>query len=310
MSNSPVLSVVIAATDSPEAIGRSLESLQAGSASFPVQVIVAAPSDLAAEVDVQDFRCDWISAEPGTGVPRLRRLGLERAKADLVAFTEDSCVFERDWAWAWVEAFRSPELLAGSGDVQPRLGISPVDWGVFFCEYAPFMAGQGPRPSRLAGNNFAVRVGAVPLAGEEIHEAEVALTLLGRPDAMASIPALAYHVRRFGFIEAVRDRFRFGLDFGGLRARRHSRRLQRVAILMGPAIFAIQLARLAKTVLASRQHIGQFVMSLPLIGLLLATWSLGESLGWAFAPRDRPAGDRRRGTTARRASPQTDPARS
>ena len=90
----------------------------------------------------------WLAAEPGAGVPRLRRLGLDAARAPVVAFTEDSCRLGPGWVEAWLQAFRDPLVPAATGPVAPAMGDSALDWAVFFCEYAPFLPsgreGVGP----------------------------------------------------------------------------------------------------------------------------------------------------------------------
>lgn len=284
MRAAPALSVVVAATDSAEAASRCVASLGLGGRR-DVQVIVAgsrarlgsAPAIAGAE---------WAEGEPGASAARLRRLGLDRARAKVVAFTEDSCRLDPGWADAWLAAFRMPDLRAATGPVEHAPGGSAVDWAVFFCEYAPFLASRSPAgdgpPRRLAGNNFAASrdwLSARLPAGDDVQEWRLA-----GPGAVAVRGARAWHVRRETLRSALRDRVRFGLEYGRLRASEGPSWCRGLATLAGPAILASQVARLVVTLARKRRHRARLVATLPPTLLLLAAWSLGEWWGWASGP--------------------------
>lgn len=286
-----MLSVVVAATDSAQALAGTIASLQSRAEPGSIEILVAAPRNRVAPGEPPPG-VRWIAAPAGTGVPRLRRLGMELAAAPVIAFTEDSCILEAGWTAAYLDAFKDPGLQAATGPVEPAMGRSPIDWAVFACEYAPFVAGGTSRAThapRLAGNNFAVRRGLASLAGTAIHESEVRREL-GRGDGsvLAIAGAVARHVRRYTVREAIGDRLRFGFEYGRLRAAQHPRLLNAAALLAGPAILAVQLARVMAHALAGRRFLGPYLSSLPVTVALLSAWSAGESLGWMSGP-GRPA---------------------
>jgi hypothetical protein len=315
------LSVIVAASDSAVAVARTLASLGRQRGADRLEVIVAAGRDclagpLAAAASPGDVR--WVIAPPGTGVPRLRRLGLDRANAPVVAFTEDSCVFGPCWAEAWLAAFGNPALTAATGPVEPAMGHAVIDQAVFLCEYAPFLApgGTGTRtwaetPGRLAGNNFAVRRGISDLLDPyEIHEMNVARAVAGRDGGLAVVPAARVgHARRYRARQAIADRLRFGRAYGRLRAGRWPRAVRLAAAAAGPAILAVQAARLAVTLLARRRLGGPFAAALPVTVGLLSAWSVGEWLGWLEALGLRPAARTPRETADRPAARAIAPAR-
>ncbi len=283
MSPSPVLSVVVVATDSAGAVARCVASVGGGE---QVEVIVAAAADRD-----KPGQGGWpcvrrVVAEDGTGVPRLRRLGLEQARAPLVAFTEDSCRLSPGWADAWLAAFRDPATLAATGPVEHEEGGSAVDWGVFFCEYAPFLRPMGrSQPVRLAGNNFAARRDWLMrrLDDEaEVHETLVASHVATDGGRIAATEAVVWHVRRYQLSVALRDRLRFGFTFGRLRAATEPPLLRLLAIPAGPAILLVQLVRLGLTLGRKRRHCQRFLATWPLTVALLAFWSVGEWLGWVL----------------------------
>jgi hypothetical protein len=299
----PALSVVIAASDSAEAVARTVASLvdPCGSAGR-VEIIVAAALDRI-EPRAVPPGVRWVAAPEGTGVPRLRRLGLDHASAPLVAWTEDSCVLAPGWSAGWRAAFDDPRVQAATGPVEPAPGDAPRDWAVFFCEYAPFLrrgpGSESPTPAvRLAGNNFAARRSEVEgLGRDDIHESDVArgLATLVLADA-----AEVRHVRRYTWREAISDRLRFGASYGRLRARDLPSALRGAGLLAGPAILLVQVARLGALMLARRRHLGRFVECLPITLALVTAWSVGEWLGWIGAVLHPPVACRRRETGVRR----------
>ncbi len=317
----PRLSVVVAATDSPLAAARAVRAL-AGQATGRVEVIVVSAPSASALIPLappasprppgegaRSAPPRYLLAPAGSGVPRLRRIGLEAATGRVVVFTEDSCVAGPGWVAAWLGAFADPDLAAATGLVEHPDDAPVVEWAVVFCEYAPFLTpGPAGPPARLAGNNFAVaRAVALGEPGDEVHEVSLLASIRRAGGTTRTVPgAVVRHVRRFGFRRAIGDRLRFGLEFGRLRAAGSSTIARRAALIAGPAIFAAQAGRIAGTVLRGRRHLGRFARALPIILAMLAAWSVGESLGWALGGpgRGRLPGRKRRGTAGRTPAPR------
>ncbi len=335
----PLLSVVIAATDSTEAIARAMEAIEVQNRGR-VEFLVAAgghwrnwseragssvgwarpttefpateglgdggpsppyaflPSTPNLPHEPQWFSGKTLVISPGASVPRLRRIGLEAARGRVVVFTEDSCLAQPGWLEAWTQAFAdNPELVAASGLVEhddPRASL--LDRAVVFFEYAPFLRPIPPqRPNRLAGNNFAVlREVALELTTDEVHETALLAAISGEVRTVDN--ARVNHVRRYTLREAFGDRFRFGLEFGRLRTVGASTWFRWAGLIAGPAIFAVQVVRLLATMIGKRGDFGHFVASLPITLALLASWTLGEWLGWSLGP---PTARKRRETAGR-----------
>jgi hypothetical protein len=293
----PTLAIVIAATDSADAVVRCVASL-GGNRNFPV-IVAYDPSRVDGSRLPRDIVA--VSGESEANAHRLRRLGLNAARETVVAFTEDSCILSVTWPDAWLAAFADPSLIAATGPVECLRGGSAWDEAVFLCEYAPFLASDA-QASRLAGNNFAIRASAIPRGSADIHESEIA----GIPGDAAFLPAAAViHARRFTPQAAIRDRLRFGFQYGRLRAGRSP--MRPVYVALGPAILGSQLVRLGWT-LARKRRGGSALIAAGLLTLLLLTaWSVGEWLGWLAgeSPRRARTPDE---TAARTPAPQ--PARS
>ena len=273
----PDLSIVVAATDGPPAVARTLASL--ARSGDRVEVIVATAGFAAPGAP------GLLTAPAGTGTPRLRRLGLEAATGRVVAFTEDSCLAGPGWAEAWIAAFADPGLVAASGVVDRDEEAAALDRAVFLCEYAPFYppAPAGP-PKRLAGNNFAVlREVGLHEAPAEVHETALLAAIRRAGGSTRTVgDAAVRHVRRFGPGEAFRDRLRFGFEFGRLRSRTGWGQI--IGLIAGPAILAAQVGRLAALARRTPRLLAGPLATLPLTLGLLAAWSLGEWAGWAWGP--------------------------
>ena len=299
----PSLTVVVAASDSAAAVARTLFSLGACAGA---DVIVAAPSGTIPRPAVLPAGVVWLAADPEADVPALRRLGFDHARGDVVAFTEDSCIFNPGWADAWRSAFADPRVVAATGPVVPSMGDRPIDWAVFFCEYAPFLPGLAP--TRLAGNNFAVRRSCPPQPCDDgLHESAVLFSPTGRPDSFAYSPlATAAHVRRYTLTEALRDRLRLGLDYGRRRGGTVPRPLRELSLFVGPMILLVQAVRLSVAVARRRRHLGRYLETLQFTLLLLTAWSVGEWLGWTLAAAP-PSSRKRRERAARPPSRPTAP---
>jgi len=311
------LSVIITASDSQEAIAQAVSSLLAQEGLEQAEMIVAACPSITPLEGVR-----WIQGEVGGGVPRLRRLGLTLARAQVVVWTEDSCRFQPGWINGWLEAFQHPNTRGATGSVEPATGQAIRDWAVFFCEYAPFLkrkelAALRP-PDRLAGNNFAVRIaGLSSLVEDEIHETLVFAELNDQAGngLVVEVPeALVTHVRRFGLREALHDRLRFGLEYGQMRARLQPGIPLMFRVLSAPLILLIQFGRISRAVWKDGRYRIAFLKSIPLVLAMLSAWSLGESLGWALGQAEaRPitprAGseDEKRGQTEARANAPVSP---
>jgi hypothetical protein len=280
----PSLSVVIAATDSIEAVAETLASLGRQTACDPFEILIVAADDRLRRPEVVPEGVDWVSAEAGSTVPMLRRLGLDRARGDVVILTEDSCRFDERWASSWVVAFSDDSVLAATGPVEPAMGGRPIDWAVFFCEYAPFLPGRGSAPMsarRLAGNNFAVRrtlaSGLDPIAVEECEVPDAVARLSG--SIRTALGAKAYHARRYPLRDAFRDRLKFGLSFGRHRGSTASLMGRLLGVVSGPAILVLQVGWLTGTILTKGRYLWPFLSVLPLTVALLTVWSVGEWLG-------------------------------
>ena len=274
----PELSVVIVASWSAEAAGRTVASLGDGAVEI---IVVSAPDRVSPPPP--DGAIRWIVGRPGDGVPALRRLGAGAASGRVIAFLEDACVVGPGWVGAIRDGFRDPRTLAATGPVDDHADASVIDRAVYFFEYAAFAARQ---TRRLAGINFACRRDSLGLSGP-IREHEVAARLR---DKRWLPGAAVLHVRRYSRIIALDDVARLGREFGRGRWGDRPGLPTLLGSLAMPAIVGVHLLRLFHNLARAPRLIRPFLGSAASTFSLLIAWSRGEARGWREARR----GGRRR----------------
>ena len=287
----PDLSVVVASTWSAGATATAIAAIlrSARSAGGWMELIVAADPARVGPIASMPTDVVRVDGRPGDEAPRLRRLGLDRARGDLVAFVEDGAIVAEGWVAALLQAFAiAPGSLAATGPVLRGPGGTSLDRAVDLAEYGPFRLTGGcwAAPGRLAGPNFAMIRRAIP-AGIEVRESEWSA------EFVAIEAAAVVHVRRYAVLEAIGDRSRFGRTFGCERwDGSRPPRLARWPGIVAPAILAMQLGGLAKSVAVRRGERFANLAALPWAVILLMGWSMGEASGWrrAWSRRGAAAG--------------------
>jgi glycosyltransferase involved in cell wall biosynthesis len=117
----PVLSVVVCSYNGAARIGRTLDALAAQTIAERLEIVV-----------VDDGSRTPIPARPGVrlvrhdlnrGLAAARNTGVAHATADRIAFTDDDCVPDPDWAERLLAAF-APGVAAVGGPVRPSATTS------------------------------------------------------------------------------------------------------------------------------------------------------------------------------------------
>jgi glycosyltransferase involved in cell wall biosynthesis len=115
----PRVSVVVATRDRPEALDQCLGSLQASDHdAFEVIVVDQSTGDESARIvsALHDLRVRYLR-QAGAGASRARNAGIEAARGDVIAFTDDDCTVPPEWL-RQVEAActspRSPGVVLGA----------------------------------------------------------------------------------------------------------------------------------------------------------------------------------------------------
>jgi glycosyltransferase involved in cell wall biosynthesis len=288
----PAISVVIACVNRRECIFECLEHLE------------ASPERDSMEILVMDRHCDDTPAAiharfpnvtvhaglVGASIPELRWKGIQAARGELVAVIEDHCMIATGWASQVLQLRHLPWGVMG-GPVENGSRDRVLDWALFVAEYGACMPPL-PRGETewVPGNNAVYRRELLPLDEPEwasLWEYFLQRELRKRNVRMYLNPAMLVHHRKsFGFFESLKQRFLYSRSFAGMSARAMNgfeRTVRGLATVMLPGLLAL---RIAGAVTRKRRNLADSVRGLPIIGLFLVSWGLGEMTGYFFGAGD------------------------
>ncbi len=289
----PALSVVIASVNGWDVLGPTLDALDSLPERDRLEIVVV---DVVGGETRDRLRSHWPRVElievddaARPGIPALRFRGVRRSRGALVAMIEDHGTVDPGWAGALIEAHRDPTLGAVGGAVENgRVGL--VNWAAFFCEYTPYMAPvvEGDHAD-LPGNNIAYkRPHLLRHAGElERGRWESWINDRLRADGVrlaSTNAAVVRHIKPFGLVHFLVQRFHFARSFAGMRRADQSAATRVVYGLGSLALPVLLLFRVTRTAMAKRRHVGRFLAAVPLIALFFAVGAVGEMLGYLFGP--------------------------
>jgi GT2 family glycosyltransferase len=113
------VTIVVCTRDRPEELDRCLRALSVhAAAGHEVIAVDNAPRDTRTAVVVASHGCRYV-CEPEPGLNRARNRGLEAAKHDLVAYTDDDCAPDPGWLDALTAPYADAAVAATTGLVMP-----------------------------------------------------------------------------------------------------------------------------------------------------------------------------------------------
>jgi glycosyltransferase involved in cell wall biosynthesis len=180
----PVCSVVIPSYRSAGTIRRCLEALRGQDFARPFEVIVvdSGDDDTAAIVGREFPEVQLLHLPQQTEAPLARNLGVERARADILAFVDSDCRAAPDWLRRLVETIEQGYDAVG-GSVANGNPETLVSWAGYMCEFREFLPqGEAHDARDLTEGNVAYRrasfvaaggfpAGCFPQEGQFLHRA-------------------------------------------------------------------------------------------------------------------------------------------
>ncbi len=282
------LSVVIASVNGWGVLGPTLDALDELPERDRMEVIVVETVGGATRERLRQRPRVVVVEADRQPIPRLRYQGVLRAKGRLVAILEDHARVEREWARSLIEAHRGPWGAVGGPVENGQGGV--VNWAVYFCEYAPYMAPlcEGETDD-LPGNNIAykrphlLRHARVLDQGKWESWINDRLRADGVPIA-ATNTMVVRHIKSFRLGYFLTQRFHFARSYAGMRRVDQSWPKRIVYGFGSLALPALLSARVARTIFAKKRSVGRFLVVSPLVGLFLTIGALGEMVGYLFGP--------------------------
>ncbi len=287
----PAISIVIAAVNGWDVLGSTLDSIDALPERNQIEVIVVEPfgGDVRNRLKSRTIRVRIVPIDGKRPIPRMRYVGVQEARGDLVAILEDHAEVDQCWAEAILEAHRDSEIGAVGGRVENgKAGW--VNSAVFFCEYTAYMGpvAEGTTDD-LPGNNIAYKREHLLKHAELLDDGKWESWINDRLLAegvpiISSNRIVVRHIKSFRLGYFLFQRFHFARSYAGMR-RVDQSILKRVIYGLGSlALPPLLLLRVVRQALKKKRNLGQFAVCLPLIALFLTIGAAGEMIGYLAGP--------------------------
>jgi hypothetical protein len=279
----PELSVVIAAADPNHTLRECLEALAPQVRGREIEVLVAAPA--AADVLlVRERFPQFIPIErPRTLLlAELWGAGAALARGRILALTAGSCIPDAHWVDAILEAHAEYHSAIG-GIVDIAEGASLADWALYFIRFSAFTPPLDAGPADVCAENGSYKRAAIAdqlewIAAHGFWDHETNERLHSQMRSRWRDPRIKVTCKRLAGGAGL-ERFRTGRALGRLRAAQYDGRRRALQLLKTPALPAVYLGRIARTVLRAKRHRAAFTCSLPLTAGYLFCWAAGQAVG-------------------------------
>lgn len=116
----PRITVVVCSYNGAGTLGRCLEALERQTIRAEAQIVVVddGSSDSTAEV-ARTFDVELVVHEQNRGISQARNTGIARARAPVVAFTDDDCVPSERWLAGLLAGYERQDVVAVGGAIEP-----------------------------------------------------------------------------------------------------------------------------------------------------------------------------------------------
>lgn len=281
----PRLSIVVAAWTGGEALQRCVRSLQ--DQLRPGDDIIVASNFAWSHSNAPysaGARIIDLPLDPGTTVPELRAAGLAAASGSIVAFTEDHCVVTPGWREALLRGYETGAEGVG-GPVGLAPGGRPLDWAVYFYDYARFAPPMRSGLVRsLSGANMSFARSFLETSREllrhEVLESILEREFLRRGRSMyLEAEAIVVHGARQAVARSVVLAFALARGYAAGRVE-NAPRMRRLGFASATPLLPLVLAARILAAMAPRGKLGRLALATPWLALLLGSWSAGECAGY------------------------------
>lgn len=291
MSDVLPLSVVLGTTQPWPELAAFLETVVPEARELGAEVIVVdnngrgLPDDYAQE----NPEVVWIT-ERGASIFRMRSVGMSIARGDVIALTEDHCLPSPGWCEAHLRAHAEhPDAAAVGGPVGNGATERLSAWGSFLLNHAEYMQPiESGERATIDRANISYKRWAVPRTPSDLGVAEPFIDEQLRKSGakfVMTTGAPVTHDQSFGPRDTLSIHFHSGRSTAGLRVLggmspgERARRAATSAVL-GPAMFAATLRRVAR----KRPKSARALASLPMSLAIAVTISAGLIAGYVAGP--------------------------
>lgn len=286
----PKLSVIIASRDTRQTIKECLDSLERQKRRNLAEIIVVdCSTDGTADI-IKKLFPDVILIESNTKTSsaHLKATGILASSGEIIVITEAYCIAADDW-FSFILKAHDSRYSVISGAVEPVSFKDLTSWATYFCEYGFFMLPfKKGFYSEMTGNNISYKRNILENYFLDIRDKgfwkvfqQWELQKAGIP--MISEPSiLVYHNKNYRFSTFLHKRYYFGKCFGGMRKNEMYYMQIIFYIAITPLLPFLFTYRLSKQIVPKRRYLREYLVSLPLLFLFFANWSVGELCGYIF----------------------------
>lgn len=215
----------------------------------------------------------------------LRALGLQHARGEIVALTEDHCKVGERWCATLVREHAASHAAIGGAieNGTDRL----LNWALYFCDFGRYQnpIRRGPATYVSDCNISYKRTALENVAAmwkEAYHEASINWALQKQGETLWLCPEMVVWQQRekMSLTAALRERYVWGRSYAGTRVAESEPGKRLFYAAFSFLLPALLLARMGANVLRKRRHVTRFVLAFPYAILLTVAWSVGEFIGY------------------------------
>jgi glycosyltransferase involved in cell wall biosynthesis len=290
--SAPTVAVIVASAAGGEFLFRCLASLRDQVGRVGGEIIVVDRTGEATRRRVaREFPGVRVIAAPADHrptVPEMRRIGVDHARAEIVAILEEHCTAPPQWVEQIATGLRADDAAIGGPILDDRFGRLR-DWVVYFSEYHNYLP-PWPNEERFAlnGANIAYRRGKL-LTHRAVLDSgywEVVLhPRLVKDGKFRAVPGMgARHTGPFAYGYYLRQRYLLSRAWGGAQKDRVPSWKRGIHVVAGPLFPLFLFARVTTRVLENKRLVGKYVLTLPLLVPAWIAYAWGEWLGYLCGP--------------------------
>jgi len=285
------MSVIIITPDSYETIRRLMRCLAEQTVRDKLEIVIVVLSRIPIQADndvLKLFARVLVVQEEGIHTfSGAQAIGVREASGAIVAFTEDHCFPQRDWAKSLIQAHGNMCACVGPAIINgnPRTFLSRANLSI---EYGPWLE---PAPAgmvdHLPGHNSSYRRDVLLTYGNDLgvwlqSESLLHWDLITKGYKLLLEPrAKAAHYNFSDFFSTIRLRFFCGRIFAGSRSRKWSFSKRFLYFAGSPMIPVVRLYRVIRELRRPGRPNNLSQVLLQLLLLLLIIDGIGEMVGYA-----------------------------
>jgi len=301
------LSIVITVVSGGTALRRCLKALTAQADPADTEIIVpydqwaAEAGDLAREFPQVRFHFyEDLGGGSSAAIPtrahrlydRRRAVGLQLARGQIIAMTEDHAVPADDWIREIRAAHEQPYAVIG-GAIENAVDC-PLNWALYYCDFGrygrPLLAGEAEYVSDVNVSYKRDALNSIrEVWSESYHETIAHRALRARGEILYLDPRLVVYQRRpaITWRRVYRERIEWARAYAEGRVTEFSSWRRLIYVAGAPALPVILSLRVWRRMRRQRRSPGQIIRAMPVAAVLLTGWALGELIGYvAGAPRE------------------------